>query len=46
MMPVCSRAMEGPSANLNKKAKHHNMLAPSLGVPFSLVTVFWASKRK
>jgi len=33
MMPVHSRAMEGPSVDLIKKAKHHNMVAPSLGRP-------------
>jgi len=34
MMPVHSRAMEGPSVDLIKKAKHHNMFAPSLGERF------------
>jgi len=33
MMPVHSRAMEGPSVDLIKKAKHQNMFAPSLGRP-------------
>jgi len=45
MMPVHSRAMEGPSVDLIKKAKHHNTVAPSLG-RFSFGSVFFERSKK
>jgi len=44
MMPDHSRAMEGPSVNLYKKAKHHNTFAPSLGCPFLWLLSFGQAK--
>jgi len=45
MMPVHSRAMDGPSVDLIKKAKHHNTFAPSLG-RFSFGSVFFVRTKK
>jgi len=45
MMSVHSRAMEGPSVDLIKKAQHHNMVAPSLGRP-SFWLLFLGRSRK
>jgi len=45
MMPVHSRAKDGPSVDLIKKAKHHNMFAPSLE-RFSFGSVFFVRTKK
>ncbi len=45
MMPVRSRAKDGLSANLIKKAEHQNTFAPSLG-RFSFGSVFFVRTKK